>query len=162
MWPKKVGAQIPPAKNSDSRVLCKWKNFKKFLTSNLAWSKKVGAQTPSPVKISESTVLCKWKNSTKFFGLKFGMTKKKWCPEPLWKIQTRELDTGKNSKKFLTSNLTWPKKVGALTPLPRQIQSPECSVNKKFRKLFDLKFSMTNKISCKVPPTKNSESTVFC
>ena len=28
---------------SESRALCKWKNFEKLLTSNLVWQKKVGA-----------------------------------------------------------------------------------------------------------------------
>ena len=96
---------------------------------------------------SDSRALGKGK---KFFVLKFGMTKKSWCPEPtckkfsihstLWikkfqkfldlkfsvtkKIQSPELFINKKiPQNFLFSNLAWPKKVGALNPLAKNSAS---------------------------------------
>ena len=40
----------------------------------------------------------------------------------------------------------WPEKVGAWTPSPQKIQSPDHVVKKKIMKTFDLKFGMTKKI----------------
>ena len=69
VWPQIWSNQIsrwidPPPKNSESRVLCKWKNSENFLTSNLAGPKKFGFWTPFQ-KI-QSRALRKGKNSEKF------------------------------------------------------------------------------------------------
>ena len=60
------------------------------------------------------------------------MTKKNWCLDyPFQKIQSRALSKGKNSENILTSNLAWPKKVGAQNPPPQKFQSPEHLVKEK-------------------------------
>ena len=66
------------------------------------------------------------------------MTKKSLYPNPpaLNNSESGVLCKQKNSEKFLTSNLAWPKKVGTQTPLPWKIQSPECSVKEKIWKIF--------------------------
>ena len=114
----------------------KLKKSKKFLTSNLAWPKKVGAQT-APVKNSESRVLGKWSNSEKFLTSNLVWPKKFGTWTPLVKnSESRALCKLKNSKKFLTSNLVWPKNVGDWTSPAMKIQSPESSVNEKNSKKF--------------------------
>ena len=88
------------------------------------------------------------------------MTKKCWYinTPALNNSESGALCKQKNSEKFLTSNLAWPKKVGVWIPLPWQIQSPECSVNEKIPK----NLVSPNKIGAQTPPLKNSESTVLC
>ena len=67
----------------------------------------------------------------------------------------------KNSENFFPSNLLWPKKFGARTPIWK-FQSIDHSVNEKIPKNFDLKFCVTKKSWCKDIPLKNSESKVLC
>ena len=159
-----------PAKNSDSVALCKLKNSKKYLTSNLTLPKKVGDRRPPVLKIQSPECSVNEK-IPKFFNLKFSMTKKSWCPDipcekfkihnvlsskKFWKFfylkfsvtkkvgaQTLPLKNSesrahcklKNSKKILTSNLVWPKKLVPRQPLWK-IQGPDCSVNKKILNHF--------------------------
>ena len=75
---------------------------------------------------------------------------KKYCPQ-IWHDQnkfvlrpippknseSRVLCKQKNSEKFLTSNLAWPKNVDdQIHSHPKKIQSPECSVKEKILKTF--------------------------
>ena len=143
-WSKKVGAQTPFPKNSESRALSKGKNSKKFLTSNLEWPKKAGVQTNPPLKLikiqrPESEVK---ETILKNFWPQIWCDQKKLVPRPPIPKKISDfwgLSKGKNSEKFLTSNLQWPKKVGAWTnPKPRKIQRPEHLVKEKILKNFRL------------------------
>ena len=77
------------------------------------------------------------KNSEKIFGFKFGVTKKSWhLDPPLKNLESRVFGKwNKYLKKFLTSNLVWPKTKLVQSPLWK-IQSPECLVNEKILKNF--------------------------
>ena len=112
---KKCWYKDTPSENSESRVLCKWKNSEKFLSSNLALPKKVGAQT-LPLKNSDSRALYKWKHSKIFFGLKFGMTKKS-CFRPLSeKFSPEHSVNEKNPKNFWSQIQSDQKKLVPRTP----------------------------------------------
>ena len=83
-WPKKVGPD-PPLKNKCPQCLVMEKIPKKFLISNLMWPKKL-VPWPHCEKFRVHSALY-MKKFWKIFDLKFGMTKKSWCPDPLPKIQ---------------------------------------------------------------------------
>ena len=72
---KKFIPRTPPLTNSEFRVHCKWKNFEKFLTSNLAWPKKVSAQITLSWTIQSPEHFVNEK-IWKIFDLKFSVTKK--------------------------------------------------------------------------------------
>ena len=158
---KLVPRPSPSPKNWNSRVLYKGKNSENFLTSHLAWPKKVGVQThPPPQKISESRAFGKGKNSKKFLVSYLAWPKKSWYLD----IQSRVLSKGKNSEKLLTSNLAWPKKSWCLFDTPLQIQSPECLVKEKILKIYwPQVWNDQKKVGAWTPlPLIDSESRVVC
>ena len=53
-------------KNSESRLLSKWKNSKKFFDLKFGMTKKSWYPDPHPAKNSESNALCKQENSEEF------------------------------------------------------------------------------------------------
>ena len=120
---KKLVPGHPPI-NSESRAHTKGKNFKNILISNLMWPKKVGAQNPpKPRKIERPQHLVKEKILKNFLP-QIWHDQKSWWTDPSPKnSESRVLCKGRNSKNFLTSNLTWPKKVGAQTfTLPKKLK----------------------------------------
>ena len=106
--PKKFGIWTPPSKKFSWEYSVTEKILKKF--GPQIWHDQIKLVPGHPPTNSESRALSKGKN----FDLKFNVTKKSWCLEPPqakenW--ETTALGKGKNSKKFLTPNLAWPKKL---------------------------------------------------
>ena len=133
---KKVGGWTPPT-NSESRMLSKGTNSENFLTSNLEWPKKVGEQTPLPrIQSPECSVK---EEIPKTFWPQIWHDLKKLVPRP-WPSpknwNSRVLYKGKNSEIFLTSNLAWPKIVGAQIPPPKISESRVVGKGKKIPKNF--------------------------
>ena len=101
------------------------------------------------------------KKFRKIFWSKIWHYQKKLAKTPFWKIQSRVLGKGKNSKKFLVSNLAWPKKV-APDPLWK-IQSRVPGKGKHSVKFLVSNLAWWRKVGAQThPPTKNSVSRALC
>ena len=101
------------------------------------------------------------KKFRKIFWPQIGCDQKKLVPRhPHWKIQSPECSVNKKIlKKFLVSNLVWPKKVG-LDP-PWQIQSRVLSKGKNSENFLTLNLSWPENVGAQTLLLKNSESRVL-
>ena len=144
-----------PLTNSKSRALWKWKLSQKLF--------KFVPRSPLSQKFSKFRALYKWKKSEKFFGLKFGMTKKSWYPDPNppWKIQSPELSVNEKNLKNFIPQIWHDQKKFVTWPLPSQkfSKSRVLCKGKNSEKFFSLKFGKVGAQSLTPPlPQTNWES----